>query len=303
MKQLLFVLAFGLMACQTKDVENFNGEQAMVYLTEQCDIGYRYPGSPGHETAKNYYINFLQNKVDTLIIQEFDQEIPRDSVTFTLTNIVAGFALEKGDPLLVGAHWDTRPRAEYDPDPEKRDLPIIGANDGASGIAILMHLADIFQKIELNRTVYLVFFDGEDYGYHDTTEFFCLGSKYFAKNLPVKTIKEGIIVDMVGDKNLELPIERYSYRQHKALVKELWTIAKARGYDAYQQNLGYAVYDDHVPLTEIANIPTVDIIDFTYPDRFTNYWHTHQDTPDKCSPKSLKQVGQVVLDYIMKEKK
>jgi Zn-dependent M28 family amino/carboxypeptidase len=175
----------------------------------------------------------------------------------------------------------------------------MGANDGASGIAVLMHLAEVLHDQELNRTVYLVFFDGEDYGYHDTTEYFCLGSKYFAKNLPVDNIKEAIIVDMVGDKNLELPIERNSYKSHKTLVKTLWNIAEKRGYKAFQNHLGHEIYDDHVPLIEIAGIPSVNIIDFTYPDRFTNYWHTLADTPDKCSPESLKQVGQVVLDYIV----
>ena len=300
MKNLLIMIAtFLLMTCQGSNSLKFDGEKAMSYLVQQCDIGHRHPGSVGHEQAKDMYLKFLANYSDTIITQEFDQYIARDSVTFQLTNIIAGFNVEKGNALLVGAHWDTRPRAEYDPNPANRDKPIMGANDGASGIAVLMHLAELLHQKNLNRTVYLVFFDGEDYGYHDTTEFFCIGSKYFAKNLPAKNISEAIIVDMIGDKNLEIPIERNSYRSNKKLIKTLWKIAEKHGFKAYKNYLGSEIYDDHIPLIEIANIPSVDLIDFTYPDKYTNYWHTQADTPDKCSGESLRQVGQVILDYIM----
>lgn len=300
MKHLVITIALMYLACcQSSGSLTFDGDKAMSYLIKQCDIGHRHPGSEGHETAKNMYIDFLKQYADNVILQEFDQHVARDSVTFHLTNIIAGFSVEKGNALLVGAHWDTRPRAEFDPNPANRDKPILGANDGASGIAVLMHLAEILSKQELDRAVYLVFFDGEDYGYHDTTEYFCMGSKYFAKNLPVEGITEGIIVDMIGDKNLEIPIERNSYRSHKKLIKRLWQIADEHDFKAYKNYMGSEIYDDHIPLIETANIPTVDLIDFTYPDKYTNYWHTQADTPDKCSGESLKQVGQVVLDFII----
>ena len=293
----LLVLFMFLFSCQNARNVEFDGEKAMAYLIQQCNIGYRYPGSTGHKVAKNYYIDFLQPLVDTLILQEFKQEVKRDSTVLPLTNIIAGFQIDKGNPLLVGAHWDTRPRAEFDRNPTLRDKPIIGANDGASGIAILMHLAEILKERELDRAIYLVFFDGEDWGYHDTTEYFCLGSKYFVKNLPVKNISEAIIVDMVGDKELELLIERNSYRSNKRLVKAIWDIAEKRGYSAFKNKLGAEIFDDHVPLIETAGIPSINLIDFAYPNKYINYWHTHQDTPDKCSAESLQQVGQVVLDY------
>ncbi len=301
MKNLIFIVLIFLVSCRNTGSEEFNGETAMEYLVQQVEIGYRHPGSPGHRQAKEFYMDFLQDYADTVIRQDFEQYVERDSVTFDLTNIIAGFNMEKGNGLLIGAHWDTRPRAEYDPDPAKRDQPILGANDGASGIAVLMHLAELLQNKETDRAIYLVFFDAEDYGYHGSEEYFCMGSKYFAANLPVTNISEAIIVDMIGDSHLEIPIERNSYRYHKKLVKEIWQIAEDRGFDAFQNHLGYEIYDDHVPLAEIAGIPSINIIDFTYPDKFTNYWHTHADTPDKCSPESLRQVGQVVLDYILKE--
>lgn len=297
----MIIFMFFLLSCQGGSSLQFDGEKAMQYLQQQCDIGHRHPGSIGHEQAKDMYIDFLNTHADEVVIQEFDQSVPRDSVTFHLTNIVGVFAKEKGNGLVIGAHWDTRPRAEFDPNPANRDKPILGANDGASGIAVLMHLAELLKGQELNRTIYLVFFDGEDYGYHDNMEYFCMGSKYFAANLPVENITEAIIIDMIGDKNLEIPIERNSYRSNKKLIKTLWNIAEKRGYKAYKKHMGYEIYDDHVPLIEIANIPSVDLIDFTYPDKYSNYWHTQADTPDKCSGESLKQVGQVLLDFIMLE--
>ena len=301
-RNLAIITMLFLLSCNGQSSLKFNGDKAYQYLVQQCDIGYRNPGSEGHAKAREMFINFLNNHADEVVLQEFDQEIPRDSVTFQLTNIIGVFGKDKGNGLLIGAHWDTRPRAEWDRNPANRDKPIMGANDGASGIAVLMHLAELLKGQELDRAIYLVFFDGEDYGYHDNTEYFCMGSKYFAANLPFDNISEAIIVDMIGDKNLEIPIERNSYRSHKELVNTLWDIAEKRGFDAYQRHMGFEVYDDHVPLIEIANIPSVDLIDFTYPNKYTNYWHTQADTPDKCSGESLEQVGQVVLDYIMMKK-
>ncbi len=293
----ILIISFSLFNCSDETIV-FDGEKSMEYLVQQCDIGVRNPGSTGHEKAKEMYISFLKNHADTVIAQNFSQYIEPDDVTFELTNIIAGFDIEKGNSLLIGAHWDTRPRAEHAVNPADRDKPIIGANDGASGIAVLMHLAEILQTMELNRSVYLVFFDGEDYGFSGDFEYFCMGSKYFAKNLPVKNIKEAIIIDMIGDCDLSIPMERNSYRSNKKLMKKIWNIAKARGYKSYKNQLGYEIYDDHVPFIE-AGIPAIDIIDFDYPNKYKNYWHTHQDTPDKCCPESLKQIGQVLVDYLM----
>jgi glutaminyl-peptide cyclotransferase len=296
---LLTLLAY--LGC-TGQQSGFNGDRAFRYLVAQCDIGVRYPGSPGHETAKKYYTEFFTPLADTLILQGFDQEIPRDSVTFTLTNIIAAFNPGAGNPLLIGAHWDTRPRAEHDPNPRNRTQAILGANDGASGVAVLMHLAEILSGKSPPRAIYLVLFDGEDYGYPGTLEYYCMGSEYFAKNLPIPKPTEAIIIDMIGDKELSIPIERNSYRSHPDLVKTLWSIAKERGYNEFVHRLGSYIHDDHIMLIEHAGIPAVDIIDFHYPNRYHNFWHTLQDTPDKCSPRSLAIVGNVLFDYIYTQK-
>jgi len=277
---------------------SFDGDKAYQYLIEQCDLGYRHPGSPGHTAAIGYYRSFLTPLADTLIQQFFDQPIPQDSVTFTLTNIIAGFNPTAGNPLLIGAHWDTRPRAEHDPEPSKRSQPILGANDGASGVAVLMHLAELLAQHAPPRTVYLVLFDGEDYGYPGSLEYYCMGSEYFAKNVPVPKPAEAIIVDMIGDKDLNIPIERQSYQSHPELVKKIWAIAKKRNYAEFQNRFGDYIHDDHIMLIQHAGIPSIDIIDFQYPNRYQNYWHTSMDTPDKCSPHSLEVVGRVLQDYI-----
>lgn len=277
---------------------SFNGDTAYQYLIEQCDIGYRHPGSPGHSEAIDYYTAFFSPLSDTIIKQSFEQDIPQDNVTFTLTNIIAGFHLDAGNPLLIGAHWDTRPRADLDPDIRKRNQPILGANDSASGIAVLMHLAEHLSRQRPGRTVYLVLFDGEDYGYSGSLEYYCMGSEYFAKHLPIPKPTEAIIIDMIGDKELTIPIERTSYQSHPGLIKQLWNIAKKRNFTEFQHRFGEHIHDDHVMLIRHAGIPSVDLIDFEYPNRYQNFWHTTMDTPDKCSPRSLLVVGQVLYDYI-----
>jgi len=284
-------------ACSRQNTA-FDGEKAYTYLHEQCDIGYRNPGSTGHQKALDYYRNFFIELADTFILQTFEQEIPDDSVSFTLTNVVAGFNPGGENPLLIGAHWDTRPRADHDPDPKKRSLPILGANDGASGVAVLMHLGELLQKNQPKRSIYLVLFDGEDYGYSGSLEYYCMGSEYFAKNLPIPKPSEAIVIDMIGDKELNIPIERQSYSSHPELVKKLWSLAKIRDYSEFQHKFGNYIHDDHVMLIEHAGIPSVDLIDFEYPNRYQNFWHTSMDTPDKCSPHSLEVVGQVLYDYI-----
>lgn len=296
-KLLLTVFIITFFAC-SRQTTVFDGEKAFTYLQRQCDIGYRNPGSTGHQQALDYYRSFFTGLADTLILQTFNREIPEDSITFTFTNIIAGFNLKGKNPLLIGAHWDTRPRADHDPDPNKRHQPILGANDGASGIAVLMHLAELFRQKKPGRAVYLALFDGEDYGYSGSLDYYCMGSEYFAKNLPIPKPSEAIIIDMIGDRELTIPIERNSYQSHPELVKTLWNIAKEKGYTEFQHKLGGYIYDDHIMLIDHAQIPSVDIIDFEYPNRYQNYWHTTMDTPDKCSAKSLEIVGQVLYDYI-----
>jgi len=297
---VFFIFMFLLANCSTHSF-NFDGEKAYQYLQQQCDLGARNPGSTGHNAAKELITKAVSPLADTVIFQEFESYVDSEKVTLKLRNIVAGFATQKGNPLLIGAHFDTRPRADRDPNPLNREFPIIGANDGASGVAVLLHLAELLKQNPPPRTVYLVFFDGEDYGFSGTLDYYCIGSEYFAKNLPIPKPVEAIIVDMIGDADLSIPVERNSYRSHPKLTKQLGDIAQKRGFDQFEHRLGEEIYDDHLMLIQYAGIPSVDLIDFEYPNKSTNYWHTTLDTPDKCSAKSLRVVGQVLCDYIYGE--
>jgi len=295
-KKLILVLFLSI-ACSSQP-QNFNGERAYEFLKQQCDLGPRFPGAPGHQALRSRLIEFLKPLADSLVVQDFDRRIEIEKKTLHLTNIVAGFGIGRGNGLLIGAHWDTRIRAEQDPDPAKVNQPILGANDGASGVAVLMHLAEILSKTMPEREVWLVFFDGEDYGFPGALELYCLGSEHFAKNLPIPRPTEAIVIDMIGDAELEIPVERNSINSHPILIRKLLFIAGKRGYREFKSYIGDEIYDDHLMLIRHAEIPSVDLIDFEYPNRYNNYWHTTQDTPDKCSPRSLKIVGTVLSDYI-----
>ena len=162
----------------------------------------------------------------------------------------------------------------------------------------MLELASIMAKNPPPIGVNLVFFDAEDSGDPGLNETYCQGSMYFAKHIPIPLPDEGIILDMVGDKQLSLPIERYSFKYNEDLVRRLWDQARELGLDAFKDYVAHAIYDDHVPLNEYAGISTIDIIDFEYPNSYTNFWHTLNDVPENCSAESLQQVGILITDYI-----
>ena len=195
-----------------------------------------------------------------------------------------------GETLLLAAHWDTRPIADRDSKIENRDKPILGANDGASGVAVLLEIARVLKEHAPPRRVVIVLFDGEDYG--PSVEDMFIGSRFFARNLGKWKPDYGILLDMIGDKDLALPIERFSWNANRGFTEAIWQRAATLGLTPFQSRLGDAILDDHVPLIEVG-IPMVNIIDFTYP-----YWHTIEDTVDKCSPKSLEVVATLVISII-----
>ena len=276
----------------------FDGDNAYQYLIEQCSFGPRNPGSDGHRACQDFIIERLKNFSDEVLLQEFSFQEKGEDKSYTGTNIIARFNRSSSFQSLIGAHWDTRPWADQDDNIANRSKPIIGANDGASGAAIMLELASIMSKNPPPIGINLVFFDAEDSGDPGLNETYCQGSMYFAKNMPIPLPDEGIILDMVGDKQLSLPIERYSFKYHEDLVRRLWDRARELGLDAFKDYVAHAIYDDHVPLNEYAGISTIDIIDFEYPNSYTNFWHTLNDVPKNCSAESLEQVGILITDYI-----
>ena len=279
-------------------VPEFDKENAFQYLIAQCEFGPRNPNSKGYKQCLDYLQNTLVGFADTVFLQPFVLDDLVDEKSYDLTNIIARFKAEEPEQLLIGAHWDTRPWADEDPDTEKRNDPIIGANDGASGVAVILELARILNASPPPIGITLVLFDGEDMGRSGIPKSYAQGSQAFAKDLPIEKPDEAIILDMIGDAELHIPIERFSYQQNKKLVKKLWGLAKALKLNAFESRIAHTIYDDHVPLWTEAKIPAVDIIDFDYPNRYANYWHTSLDIPENCSAESLGQVGTLLVHYI-----
>jgi len=267
----------------------FDANKAYECLKKQCAFGPRPPGSTAHKKTRDYLASELKKYANSVTLQDFTYKDGGKEIK--LTNIIAIFGPDVKKKVLLCAHWDTRPFADKDPDKNKRHLPIIGANDGASGVAVLLELARAFHKEKPPVRIIMVLFDGEDYG--KTTETMFLGSRYFAQNIrPEWTPEYGILLDMVGDKDLDVYIEQNSLEYAPEVVKEVWKLAGELKLKGIYNKVGYNIMDDHIPLIE-KGIPCIDIIDFNYP-----YWHTLADTPDKCSPNSLGIIGRLLIELI-----
>ena len=294
---LFIVLYVAIAGCQTK-VPSFSGEAAFTHLVNQCDFGPRNPGSAGHKSALKYILEVMAPLADTVYTQSYTETMPRTNQKVGMNNVIARFNIRAKKQIMISAHWDTRPWGDRGISLMERETPILGANDGASGVAVILELARILKKNSPALGVNLVLFDAEDYGTSGDSWSYCKGSQYFAKNLPIPFPDYAINLDMVGDANLNVYIERYSYKQNPKLVMELWGKAEELNLTGFKKMAYYTIFDDHVPLYEIAGIPAVDIIDFDYPDEKTNYHHTHNDVVENCSPQSLWQVGTLMVHHI-----
>jgi glutaminyl-peptide cyclotransferase len=287
---LLFALVLGSRVGAAPVVAGFDGQRAFAALQRQCGFGPRCPGCPGHDAALKDLIATLRQHADEVSTQEFTHTHTATGDVLHLTNVIALFrsdAAPARETVLFAAHWDTRPTADQERDPDRRAKPIAGANDGASGVAVLLEVARVLADRRLDQNVILVLFDGEDYG-PGTADMF-LGSRYFAKHLPNPKPDWGAVVDMVGDHDLHLPIETTSWRRARPIVERVWGAAERLGVKPFERRLGGAVLDDHLPLLD-AGVPCIDIIDMDYPA-----WHTLGDTPDQCRAASLQAVGDVLL--------
>ena len=283
-------------------IPRFDGKSAFGYLKAQTAFGPRNPGSSSHERCKDYLNQELLRFAHAVNLQRFPHTGYRGE-PYTMTNIIASFNLQATQRIMLCAHWDTRPEADMESDPAKRRLPILGANDGASGVAVLLELARLFKQTPPPVGVDIVLFDGEDFGRSGDLESYFLGSRYFAKTKPATfNPRFALLLDLVGDKNLLLLKEGYSVQFAPEIVRLVWETARELGVSEFSDSIGGMIDDDHLPLNS-AGIPTVDIIDLELvggraanPER--NYWHTHRDTPDRCSPESLEAVGKVLTHLL-----
>jgi glutaminyl-peptide cyclotransferase len=273
----------------------FDQNHAFFYLEAQCAMGPRNPGSLGHAQCLEFIKRELACWADTVFTQPFQYRSDDTWETLSLTNIVARFNPRQRDRVLLCAHWDTRPFADRDPNPANRKTPIPGADDGASGVAVLLEIARQLSSNPAKVGVDIVFFDGEDYGREEYMADYLIGSKHYVKNLPDMPPRFAILLDMIGQQDLRIPMEEYSFRRAKPVVDKIWEAAARQQARAFVKESGIPVIDDHIPFLE-QGIPAVDLIDFSY-----QYWHTVDDTPAHCSVNSLGQVGRTLMDVLQHE--
>jgi Zn-dependent M28 family amino/carboxypeptidase len=267
--------------CTAKTPANFNSERAYQDLEYQVSLGPRTMGSQAHQEIRSY----IKSELDAAHweVEELEQSIDGKQIF----NIVAKRNKKEAPWLLIGAHYDSRFFADHDPDPSLRKQPVPGANDGASGVAVLLELARILPK-ELDKSIWFVFFDAEDNGNIPGYDWI-MGSKVFIQNLAEQP-EQVIIIDMIGDSDLTIYKEKNSDAE---LTKSIWNTASRLGYSQFIPVPKHRILDDHIPFLE-AGIPAVDIIDIDYP-----YYHTTQDTLDKVSPESLEAVGETMRVWIL----
>lgn len=277
----------------------FDGLRAYQYLQELCELGPRYSGSAAMQRQQEMLVAHFTKAGGKVSRQEFRAKNPLGG-TVDMANIIVQWHPERKDRILLAAHYDTRPLPDEDPNPQAREHgTFIGANDGASGTAVLMELAHLMPGLDSKFGVDFVLFDGEELVYKTGRDPYCLGSQWFARqyaaNPPEHRYHWGILLDMVGDATLSIYYERQSFmwRDTRPLVESIWDTAKRLGVDEFIPRVGPPVLDDHVPLRNVAKIPTIDIIDFNYPP-----WHTEQDVPRQCSSTSLSKVGWVVYEWL-----
>jgi len=290
-------------------IPNFNADSAYHFVAKQVAFGPRVPGTPAHKACAQWLVNKLHSYADTVYAQHFSART-YDKVLRKGQNIIASFSPEKQQRVLLMAHWDSRPFADHDKDKSKWRTPIDAANDGGSGVGVLLELARQFHMHHPKIGVDIVLFDLEDWGppndlkNQGTEDDWALGAQYWSKHARKAgySANFGILLDMVGAKNATFLKEYYSRQYAGYYVKQIWNIAAGLGYDNYFPNKnGDPIVDDHKYVNEIAGIPSVDIIQLdpnSSNGTFWEYWHTTGDTMDKIDKNTLKAVGQVLTTVI-----
>ncbi len=286
-------------------VPEFNADSAYYFVEKQVSFGPRVPGTKAHNECLNWIAGKLKQYSDTVIIQNFKART-YDKITRNGANIIASFNPGNKKRILLMSHWDSRPFADHDPDPAKRRTPVDAANDGASGVGVLLETARQLHLKNPKVGVDIVLFDLEDWGppadlklYNE--EYWGLGSQYWAKNPHVYgySARFGILLDMVGAGNPIFPKEAYSMEYARYYQDKVWNIAQDLGFDEYFiDKKGPAISDDHVFVNEYLKVPSIDIIDLrpeSSNGTFFEYWHTTGDNMSVIDKESLKITGTVLL--------
>ena len=296
---LVFILAVFLIPINVIDSHaTVNDKYSRIvwnYLEKLCELGPRNPGSKGYRDAIKL-INRVGMKYAYRVVEHPFIVQLSGGKTISMVNLELQFAGTKGGaPILIGSHFDTRPFSDQEADPEKRNIPILGANDGGSSTAVLLGLAHYLFQNPMPRPIHLVFFDGEDFGAKGSG-LNLLGSTHYARSL----LKQNrlswpywvLVLDMIGDKDLQIFKETYSMKGSNHFLDKIYSIAEKQKVASFRPISKYTIYDDHYPFYKIG-IPASLLIDFDYP-----YWHTQEDTLDKCSSESMFSVFSVLVETI-----
>lgn len=295
---------------QKAEMPTFNADSAYNYVKSQVDFGPRVPGTDGHFKCAQYLVSELHRHGADTVIEQKTIVTAHNGNKLPINNIFAQYNPEANRRILLLAHWDTRPWADAEKDKSLHNTPIAGANDGASGVGVLLEIARNLNTQRPNIGVDILFTDAEDYGLSDGTieseSTWCLGTQYWTKNMPYKIgcyPEYGILLDIVGGINARFHHEYYSIRYAPSIVEKVWSIAEMCGYGKiFINSTGGAITDDHVYINR-AGIPCIDIIENNnvVTGSFPPTWHTLADNINNIDRNSLKAVGETVLQTIYME--
>jgi hypothetical protein len=292
-------------------VPEFNSDSAYQYVVRQVSFGPRVPNTAAHRQCGDWLIEMLQRFSDTVYIQAGEARA-FDNTPLQFRNIIGAFNPQHKKRIILAAHWDTRPFADRDKDPNKWREPIAGANDGGSGVAVLLETARQLHANKPDMGIDIIFFDAEDYGQPafsklpEKEDTYCLGSQYWAKNphVPGYKAKYGILLDMVGARDSRFLMEGHSMKVHPELVRKIWNKAHQLGYTRYFLFQKAApIIDDHYYVSKILEIPMINIVSL-HPQNlyaFHESWHTHEDNLSVIDKNTLHAVGNTMLHVIYYE--
>ena len=287
----------------------FSADSAYGFVARQVKFGPRVVNTKAHSTCAEYLIGQLSSYTRDVVVQE-GSSVAFNGTKLNFRNIIASFGPAGSNRILLCSHWDSRPFADYDPDPANRRKPIDGANDGASGVGILLEIARQMSLAPPPVGVDIILFDAEDYGpprdeptNEDTQEYWAVGSQYWSRQ-PHRAdyaASFGILLDMVGARNATFLIEGFSADYASGVASKVWNMGFQLGYNAYFINeRGGYINDDHLPINRYRQIPTIDLIhiDQTTQTGFYPYWHTLGDNLSQIDPLTLEVVGKTVMAVI-----
>lgn len=298
---------------KTVVVPEFNADSAYRYVQEQVDFGPRVPNTKEHVACGEYLAQKL-DEYGAKVTNQYADLLAFNGTILKARNIIGSYDPENKKRVLLFAHWDTRPWSDNDPNKNNHNTPVLGANDGASGVGVLLEVARLINQQAPTLGVDIIFFDAEDYGAprfyegQHKEEYWCLGSQYWARNPHVTgyNARFGILLDMVGGKNATFYRELYSEEYARSVNKKVWKKAKELGYnDIFIDEEGAMITDDHLFVNRIARIPSIDIVPYIVDAKLSNFgdfWHTVNDDMSGIDKNTLKAVGQTVLAVVYNEK-